>query len=209
MLIILRMVVIILIVTATFSITLITAISIETLNIYLAVSTVIVEIMYKLRPKNKIKSFKLLFNHDLEDKLEEILRLSNKDLRLYLAKNGAPMASIKIVKQDLKKQLIELKKDYNLISYSETEKIIKQNGLDSFLYSIKRTTNRYSSLEQQEKYFNSSEMKETCYMLVKQYILRKKGVKVTSNIDLLSVSKTILSRTVHSYIKENIILPTV
>ncbi|XRJ98426.1 hypothetical protein ACPBEI_12635 (plasmid) [Latilactobacillus sakei] len=202
MLILLRM-------TATFLLTLITAISIETLNIYLAVSTVIIEIVYKIQPKAKIKSFKLIFNHDLEDRLEEILRLSNKDLRLYLSKGGAPMANTKIVKQDLKKQLIELKKDYNLISYSETEKIIKQNGLDSFLHSIKQTTNSYSSLEQQEKYFNSSEMKETCRMLVRQYILRKKDVKVTSNIGLLSVSKTILSRTVHSYIKENIILPTV
>lgn len=152
---------------------LILAIYLNTLNMELALTTFYLEMKCKLQPKLKTVTFLLMANIELKEILQEIVNKKDIDLFKELKKqpefSEIKMTDIKQIKYRASGELEKAKKA-ELITFEEIEKVLKEAGLYSFLFSIKRTIYRYGSFEQGERYINSEEVSGTFNMLFGKYI---------------------------------------
>lgn len=151
------------------------AVYLTTLDFHLSLSIVQLEVECLSNPKLKTVSFLVMINTQLTEEIERIVSIKDIDLWKELRKDKEykeiTLNDIKKIKSNAKYQL-KKSKENNLITFEEVDQIIEKEGLKSFLYSIKRTSNRYSSFEQKERFVGSEESVDLFNI-----IYRKRGSK--------------------------------
>lgn len=141
------------------------------LDYHLAVFIVFLELSCLFKPKIKTGIFSTLINVRLNKELESLVSRKDidlwKELRREKQCEKINLGDIKKIKKDISKEL-ECSKEKELISNEEIDLILKKEGLNSFLYSIKRTATRYGSFEQREKFVGSREVEDLVNLILKK-----------------------------------------
>ncbi|MFS7439283.1 hypothetical protein [Carnobacterium maltaromaticum] len=171
---------ILLILILTFWVALYLAAFLKILNSKLALTIILLEVKSFIQPKIKIIAFLIMMNEEIKANLEAIASASDNELlKEYRKKEKYKKISIAEVKEIKRKsnELLKKGKSEELISFDEVKDILYTAGLLNFLFSIKRSVQRYSSFEQQEKFAEKpyeADANQTFKSLISNEFLKQK-----------------------------------